>query len=133
VSRTLGSGRDMSGKQSLGSTEILKESASVESKLKLNPLLVDPQPGSGLDTIYKSLASDVYTFDKSPDYIRDKVKLQQIATMLPSAKIVVMLRDPVVRAISGSKYMHKYSDVVIEIYAYVFRCSDRNICIRIQL
>ncbi len=47
------------------------------------PKLVDPQPESGykyepsvsLETDYKSIASDVYTFDKSPDYIRDKVNM----------------------------------------------------------
>ena len=42
-----------------------------------------------------------YTFDKSPDYIRDLRKLQQIATMLPSAKLILLVRNPTSRAYSG--------------------------------
>ena len=42
-----------------------------------------------------------YTFDKSPDYIRNKEALIQIRTMLPSSKIIVILRNPVKRLISA--------------------------------
>ena len=40
------------------------------------------------------------TFDKSPDYMRSRRSLHQLSTMLPSAKLVVLLRDPAERAVS---------------------------------
>jgi hypothetical protein len=42
-----------------------------------------------------------YTFDKSPDYMRDIQKLQQMHTVVPSARIIVIIRDPTARSYSG--------------------------------
>lgn len=41
------------------------------------------------------------TFDKSPDYMRSSLKMGQIATLLPSVRILVILRNPSSRAYSG--------------------------------
>lgn len=40
------------------------------------------------------------TFDKSPDYMRSKLSIWQLHAMLPSAKLIVLLRNPASRAIS---------------------------------
>jgi len=40
------------------------------------------------------------TFDKSPDYMRSVNSLRQLGAALPAAKLIVLLRDPVDRAIS---------------------------------
>ena len=39
-------------------------------------------------------------FDKSPDYMRSKAALRQLHLVVPSAKLIVILRDPARRAIS---------------------------------
>eukprot|EP01041_Mallomonas_annulata_P006109 gene6109-12368_t len=57
----------------------------------------------------------LYTFDKSPDYMRDRDKLLQMKTLLPSLRIVVLLRNPVSRAYSGFRHNcrhHRYSNNV---------------------
>jgi hypothetical protein len=43
----------------------------------------------------------VLTFDKSPDYMRSAQKMGQIVNLLPSAKILLILRNPSSRAYSG--------------------------------
>lgn len=44
--------------------------------------------------------SKVYTFEKSPDYIRSAHSLQLIHSALPSVKLIIILRNPVLRALS---------------------------------
>jgi hypothetical protein len=44
------------------------------------------------------------TIDKSPSYIRSPAALQQLATMLPDTTVLVILRDPIRRALS--EYRH---------------------------
>ena len=39
-------------------------------------------------------------FDKSPDYMRSKAALRQLHLVVPSAKLIVILRDPARRAVS---------------------------------
>lgn len=46
-------------------------------------------------------AKTLYTFEKSPDYMRSAVKLQQMKEMLPSVKLIMLLRNPTDRAYSG--------------------------------
>lgn len=43
----------------------------------------------------------IYTFDKSPDILRVPEAHAQMAAMLPSAKLLVLLRDPSTRAVSA--------------------------------
>jgi len=40
------------------------------------------------------------TFDKSPDYMRSRGSIRAMQLMLPSAKLIVLLRNPATRAIS---------------------------------
>ena len=48
------------------------------------------------------------TFDKSPDYMRSSAALEQIHHMLPSAKILALLREPVRRTISAFNHNCKH-------------------------
>lgn len=41
------------------------------------------------------------TFDKSPDYMRSYTKMNQISSLLPNVRILVILRNPTSRAYSG--------------------------------
>lgn len=45
-------------------------------------------------------ASQQYTFEKSPDYIRDRAALHSIRQLMPGMRIVVLLRNPALRALS---------------------------------
>lgn len=45
-------------------------------------------------------ARETYTFEKSPDYIRDHNALRTIRSLLPSVKLVLLLRNPAHRALS---------------------------------
>ena len=45
-----------------------------------------------------------YTFDKSPDYIRCPAALFRLKTLLPSVKIIILLRDPTMRLLSGFQH-----------------------------
>lgn len=49
-------------------------------------------------------AQTIYTFEKSPDYIRSPWALQAIRSLLPSMKIILLLRNPIIRAIS--EFLH---------------------------
>ncbi|KAJ1440541.1 P-loop containing nucleoside triphosphate hydrolase protein [Ochromonadaceae sp. CCMP2298] len=49
-------------------------------------------------------AQNVYTFDKSPDYIRSPQALRRIRQLLPSAQLVLLLRDPVTRVLSEFRH-----------------------------
>lgn len=52
-----------------------------------------------------------FTFDKSPDYMRSIQSLSQIKQMIPSIKLIVILRHPIERAISGFQHNcrhHRY-------------------------
>jgi hypothetical protein len=45
-------------------------------------------------------AATQYTFEKSPDYIRDKHALLRISSALPSMRMILLLRNPALRAMS---------------------------------
>ncbi len=45
-----------------------------------------------------------FTFDKSPDYMRSLESLSQIKQMIPNIKLIVILRHPIDRAISGFQH-----------------------------
>lgn len=45
-----------------------------------------------------------YTFDKSPDYIRCPAALLRLKKLLPSVKIIILLRNPTMRLISGFQH-----------------------------
>lgn len=55
-----------------------------------------------------SEAESLYTFEKSPDYIRNPAVLHGIRTLLPNMKIVILLRNPVHRAISEFNHQCKH-------------------------
>lgn len=46
----------------------------------------------------------IFTFDKSPNYIRESIALTQIAKTVPNAKLLVLLRDPADRAYSEFRH-----------------------------
>lgn len=48
------------------------------------------------------------TFDKSPDYMRSPAAMTQIREMLPSVKLLVLLREPVRRTISAFNHNCKH-------------------------
>lgn len=45
-------------------------------------------------------AESIYTFEKSPDYIRNSAILSLISEVLPSIKLILQLRNPAIRALS---------------------------------
>ncbi len=45
-------------------------------------------------------AESIYTFEKSPDYIRNSAILSLISEVLPSIKLLLQLRNPAIRALS---------------------------------
>jgi hypothetical protein len=45
-------------------------------------------------------AKQIHTFDKSPDYIRSYRKMKNIHALFPNMKIIIILRNPIFRAIS---------------------------------
>lgn len=63
-----------------------------------------PQYASLFPELSEQRAAVTYTFEKSPDYIRHVAALQAMRAMLPSVKVVVILRSPVVRAVS--EFLH---------------------------
>ena len=59
-------------------------------------------PDFGLvDDSLESSIKNIYTFEKSPDYIRSEEKLKQMKTLLPNIRLIIILRNPVTRAISS--------------------------------
>lgn len=59
-----------------------------------------PDFGEVSETLDSSIR-EIYTFEKSPDYIRSEEKIKQMKTLLPNLKLLIILRNPVTRAISG--------------------------------
>jgi hypothetical protein len=62
-------------------------------------------------------ARSVYMFEKSPDYIPDVSSLRTIKASLPSARLIVLLREPVKRLVS--EFIHhcrhgRYAEVVAD-------------------
>lgn len=45
-------------------------------------------------------AASIYTFEKSPDYMRDAHAMERIHHILPSVKLILILRNPSIRAVS---------------------------------
>lgn len=45
-------------------------------------------------------ARSVYTFEKSPDYMRDKTTMKLLHSSLPNLRIIIILRNPAHRAVS---------------------------------
>ena len=52
-------------------------------------------------------------FDKSPDYMRSKAALRQLHLVVPSAKLIVILRDPARRAISEFHHNCRHGRYVV--------------------
>ena len=54
--------------------------------------------------------NNIQYFDKSPDYMRSKLKLYEISLLLPNIKLIIILKNPIFRAISGFNHncLHKY-------------------------
>ena len=59
-----------------------------------------------------STQSIVHSFDKSPDYMRNPAALKQIKAMLPSAKLIAILRDPTMRLTSEFNHHCRHSRYV---------------------
>jgi len=72
-------------------------------------------------------ASQVYTFDKSPDYMRDPEKIKQMALLVPSAKIIVTLRNPSSRAYSGFQHNCRHTRFVKVKRAYNHTFTGRPV------
>ena len=58
-------------------------------------------PNYGMGETLESSIKEIYTFEKSPDYMRSEEKIKQMKDMLPNLRLIIMLRNPVTRAISG--------------------------------
>lgn len=51
--------------------------------------------------ISNTTTTTIMTFDKSPSYIRNANAMEMIRKMFPDIKIIVILRNPILRSISG--------------------------------
>ena len=49
-------------------------------------------------------------FEKTPSYIQRKVYLERIRNVVPSVKIVILLRNPVVRAVSAFRHHCRHGE-----------------------
>lgn len=58
-------------------------------------------PNYGIGETLESSIKEIYTFEKSPDYMRSEEKIKQMKNLLPNLRLIIMLRNPVTRAISG--------------------------------
>jgi hypothetical protein len=59
-----------------------------------------PDFGETIETVDSSIRN-IYTFEKSPDYVRSEEKIKQMKELLPNLRLLIILRNPVTRAISG--------------------------------
>jgi len=80
-------------------------SASSAHTTKANAATATSDPSRNCPWVHYALhfpqSKNIYTFDKSPDILRVPVAQEQMAALLPSAKLLVLLRDPSTRAISA--------------------------------
>src|SRR5262249_18546299 len=60
---------------------------------------------STIQRLEQKLGKRVYTFEATPSYMFYSHVPQRIAGFLPSAKLIVLLRDPVARAYSHFRHM----------------------------
>lgn len=72
-------------------------------------------------SFHANQANLLYTFDKSPDYVRSPEVMFNIMNMLPSVKIILLLRNPTQRTISAfnhncrhGRYVRLLRDVVVD-------------------
>ena len=82
-------------------------------------------PSSSSSSSYKQSNTNTITFEKSPNYIRDKHILIQIKQMLPNIKLIIILRNPTDRTISEfhhhcrhRRYHRLTHDILIHIVDY---------------
>lgn len=71
-------------------------------------------------------AMQQYTFEKSPDYIRDRAALHSIRQLMPSMRIIVLLRNPALRALSEFSHHCRHGRYVkfskeVHIHGTVYR------------
>lgn len=113
------------GAQRCGTTylyRLLDEHPDIEMAKPLRPepkfFLVDEQYAKGLDFYDREYFSDPgarVRGEKSTSYLESEVAAARLAEMLPSAPLVVVLRDPVRRAISNYRFtaQHGHDDLPI--------------------
>jgi len=58
-------------------------------------------PNFGVGETLESSIKEIYTFEKSPDYMRSEEKIKQMKNLLPNLRLLIILRNPVTRAISA--------------------------------
>ena len=94
-----------------------KHSTSTRPKVQANFL----EYVSRFPSFHANQANLLYTFDKSPDYVRSPEVMFNIVNMLPSIKIILLLRNPTQRTISAfnhncrhGRYVRLLRDVVVD-------------------
>ena len=82
-------------------------------------------PSSSSSSSYKQSNTNTITFEKSPNYIRDKHILTQIKQMLPNIKLIIILRNQTDRTVSEfhhhcrhRRYYRLTHDILIHIVDY---------------
>ncbi|MEO0645754.1 MAG: sulfotransferase [Cyanobacteria bacterium J06650_10] len=63
------------------------------------------------DETYFSDASEAYRLEATPDYLYSAGTPQRIKEMLPNAKVIFLLRDPITRMTSWYKYARQRADI----------------------
>lgn len=71
-------------------------------ELRQNPRRSDVlrEYGEHLPALTTMEATQIYTFEKSPDYLRNAKALEMLQNYLPSLRVVAILRNPIYRALS---------------------------------
>ena len=78
------------------------------------------QPGSPIgwtnapakfDETYFPNASETYRLEATPDYLYSVGTPQRLKEMLPAAKVIFLLRDPITRMVSWYKYAKQRADI----------------------
>jgi hypothetical protein len=77
----------------------LQDSASAHSLLSVALQYADSFP-----ELDEAETGTVYMFEKSPDYLRDERALRSLHKLLPNVKLIFLLRDPSIRALS--EFLH---------------------------
>ncbi len=63
------------------------------------------------DATYFKSATEQYRLEATPDYLYSAGTAQRLKDMLPNAKVVFLLRDPVTRMVSWYKYARQRADI----------------------
>lgn len=92
--------RVISGSTGKRESHFFTREMSIE--LRQNPRRSDVlrEYGEHLPALTTLEASQIYTFEKSPDYLRNTKALGMLQNYLPSLRVVVILRNPIYRALS---------------------------------